>query len=87
MEPMGNVEDPIRTKLANQRRDHGGDCRSKVPVGSTVVPFVGLPYRMLDINHNKKRNYNGAYGYVCFLLNPFPRLCPKSDVDSLPINV
>ena len=45
------MEDPVRIQLANQRRDHGGDCRSKVPVGSIEVPVVGFTYRMLDINH------------------------------------
>ena len=33
-----------------------------LPMGSQVVPFWGLPYRILNINH--KRNYLGAYGSV-----------------------
>ena len=26
----------------------------KVPIGSLVVPFLGLPYRILNMNHKKE---------------------------------
>ena len=33
-----------------------------LPIGPEVVPFLGLPYRILNTSH--KRNYFGAYGYT-----------------------
>ena len=37
-----------------------------LPIVSSVVPVLGLPFRILNINlvNPKKRNYNGDYRYA-----------------------
>ena len=43
-----------------------------IPLGSSVVPFWGLAYRILVMSHKIKRNYLGAYGYRNpIALNPY----------------